>query len=548
MDAASTSLERLASQATLAPERRGDLAEKLRARLSAQRGSAVGEALATVELAIAVHTVVPNPAVSVIWDVGDHRLPYHLLSGEVGSSDGRSTSGRAVSEGVGRAVARTLLGDPEPVFVVLDEAGLSTGLAYEAVAHAGQLRLPLVLVLIDFQTHRSRSVGILARYFARIRSHPRYTDAKSLIETALRGLPASDHTVELARRLKNSIRELVLPTEMWEELLGFLYLGPVDGNNLSALNDILTLARETRRPVVVHAVVQAGRGLEPESRATTDAIEARVAPTWSLAIGAAIESLVAIDNRAVVVAAMPAASSGLTTFAEASPERFFELGLGEAHAVSFAESLADANFRPVLVIDASHFPRAIPSLLRGAGKRAARLTVIGMPHAHAESGDLALAASVGTMRLALPTTDEALTRSLANAFHGSGTTYVRPMFDSPRELTAPDAMESNGNATWNSNAALAFIALGTAVPAAVAAALATGRRAEGITWLPPTIPLSNAGDEQTLSQVVLAVGSEAVETARLRLPLELLRIARMVTTDTTESLDAQRDLLIAALG
>jgi len=338
---------------------REQLAQRLPPRSSALAGSA--------ELAVMVAGTVADPARDVFWDRADHALVYDLLlRGEPGRPKPQAR-GRAASQAAGVAVARTLRRIRQPVVAVLDDAGLGTGLAFEAVNHVGHLQVPFVLVLVDAQTPRGRNAGAMARYLTRVRGHARYADAKNLIETTLSRMPAGEQAVEVARRLKNSVRELLVPTEMWEELLGFMYLGPVDAHNLEALGDLLRLALRVGRPVVLHVTLE---GRAPASALACDNVARQVELEQALAAS------LAADDRCLLIATDTDGVLDTTALAELAPERYFDLGLGGSHAVAFAGSLAAQGYRPVVVLGDASLESALAALTSEPEHRDGAVTVV----------------------------------------------------------------------------------------------------------------------------------------------------------------------------
>ena len=334
-------------------------------------------AMAAADLAVAVHTTVPNPATTVFWDAGGHTDAYRHLLGRPPSTAAPPAPGRAVSEAVGAAVARMLQHEATSIVAVIDGQGLSAGLAFEAVNHAGHLQLPLVLVLVDAPTTRARSVGAVSRHLTRLRGHPRYADAKALIEQALSRMPAGGQAVEVARRLKNSMRELLIPTEIWEELLGFTYLGPVDGASADALAESLALALDVRRPVLLHVAAPAGAAVRRQG--LNGAAAARA--VWLRAAADALADLAEADELCVTVSAGATARGALHAVAERVPERFLDVELGEAHGMSLAASLAREGLRPVVALAASRTLATIAPLLDEATQAQSPLTILAYPDA-----------------------------------------------------------------------------------------------------------------------------------------------------------------------
>ena len=361
--------ERLAVQPAdpAAPAERAATIEALRERLSQHLPPNTLALSGAAELAVMVAETVDDPATDVFWDRADHALAHDLLLKGLAEVRAAESPGRAASEAAGVAVARTLRRERQPVVAVLDEAGLGTGLAFEAVNHVGHLQVPFVLVLVDAQTPRGRNAGAMARYLTRVRGHARYSDAKNLIETTLGRMPAGEQAVEVARRLKNSVRELLIPTEMWEELLGFMYLGPVDAHNLEALGELLRLALRVGRPVVLHVTLE---GRAPARSTSPDAVARLVDLEQALA------DAMAGDERRLLIATDTHGALDTAVLAEKAPERYFDLGMGGSHAVSFAGSLAAQGYRPMVVLGDASLESALAALTAEPRHRDGPVTII----------------------------------------------------------------------------------------------------------------------------------------------------------------------------
>ena len=492
MESALDSLAGTAGPESRTPEQRHELGRRLREAVLRRSGPGTGAALGSVELAVAIHSVVPAPETNVFWDRGDHALPYAMLAGGASQDlplpgDG---PGRAISDAVGLAVVRTLRRDPAPVVAVIDGMGLSTGLAFEAVNHAGHLHLPLVLVLIDGQSPRGRSAGAVARYLTRLRGHPRYAEAKTLIEQALGRVPAGEQALEVARRLKNSVRELLLPTEMWEEMLGFMYLGPVDGHHPDALHDILSLALRLRRPVVLHVAAERGRGFGPG--ATEAAPVPRGAPSpWVSAFAAALREAAVDDDRTVVVTASGRMRAALARAAEDAPERFFDAALGEAHAVAFASSLAARGMQPVVTIGASHAAAALAPVASECAAAPAAVTVVVQPDTPElvrDPADLRIACAVEGLDVVVPSIQEDLPRLIRQAVTTGRWTLVRLPVSPPAGGAQVPSPEAHGYRVREGvDSDLAIVAAGPLLAAACQAAGQTGAWAVGVPGLSPEL-------------------------------------------------------------
>src|SRR5213082_3114105 len=235
------------------------LAQEIRDELVAtvsKTGGHLSPNLGTVELTLALHTVVDSPRDKIVWDVGHQAYPHKLVTGRRArfstirqfgglsgflSRDesehdafGAGHASTSVSAALGMAVANELRGERTPVVAVIGDGALTGGMAYEALNNAGQMTAPLIVVLNDNAMSISPNVGGITRYLNRIRSNAQYNQLKGLTEAALERLPAGDYLVEIGRRMKDGFKEFVVHSMIWEEL-GFKYLGPVDGHDLPTL-------------------------------------------------------------------------------------------------------------------------------------------------------------------------------------------------------------------------------------------------------------------------------------------------------------------------
>lgn len=426
MDAAVEGLLVGSDAAPLDTTRRRELGDRLRDRIRAAGTDAPAAALAAADLAVAIHTAVPEPASTVFWDAGPHAQAYWQLLGQAPLTSAAPPPGRAVSAAVGAAIARTLRQDAASVVAVIDGQGLSAGLAFEAVNHAGHLHLPLVVVLVDAPAPRARSVGAVSRHLTRLRGHPRYADAKTLIEHALSRMPAGGQAVEFARRLKNSMRELLIPTEIWEELLGFTYLGPIDGANPDALHESLVLSLEVRRPVLLHVAAPAGELIRRQSPAPDRETNGRDRATWLSVAAAAISDLSAADESCVTISSGSTSRTALQPVAERVPERFLDVELGEAHGIALAASLARQGLRPLLTIAASRAFAAVAPILSHQEAPPSPITVIAYPDATGpDANDLSEFEGLAGLAVIVPDSPNELAAVIEAATRGEGWTLIR---------------------------------------------------------------------------------------------------------------------------
>ena len=348
--------------------------------------------LGSVELAIALHYVFNSPQDKIVWDVGHQAYPHKLITGrrdrfhtirqpgglsgflqrEESPHDhfGAGHASTSISAALGMAVAGRMKGERFHTVAVIGDGALTGGMAYEALNNAGSLQVPLIVVLNDNEMSIAPNVGALPKYLSRIRTDERYTQAKVEVERLLQRMPQGDWLLELGKRMKDGLKEVVYHTMIWEEL-GFTYVGPVDGHNLRDLIETLQQVREIDGPVFVHAVTVKGKGYEP---AENDPFKHHAAsikipgappspPKYQDVFGETLTALAREDERIVAITAAMPDGTGLLPFAKEHPKRFFDVGIAEQHAVTFAAGLATQGLRPVAAIYSTFLQRAFDQVV-----------------------------------------------------------------------------------------------------------------------------------------------------------------------------------------
>ncbi len=373
----------------LNPHELEQLAAEIRAELLhtvLQTGGHLASNLGVVELTLALHTVFASPADKIVWDVGHQCYVHKLLTGrrdrfatirqygglsgfparEESEHDafGAGHASTSVSAALGMATDRDLAGGKHHVVAVIGDGAMSGGLAFEGVNNAGHLATRFILVLNDNGMSISRNVGALAKHLSRLRTEPLYTQAKAGVEYLLVKLPLGRRVLQFLKRFKQSFKGLVMPTMLWEEL-GFTYLGPIDGHDISALREAFERAKLVQRPVLVHVYTTKGKGYDP---AEEDAVsfhgvapnghKKSTAPSYSTVFGDTLVKVAERDPRLVAISAAMPDGTGLNRFARQFPRRFFDVGIAEEHAVTFAAGLATQGFRPVVALYSTFLQRA----------------------------------------------------------------------------------------------------------------------------------------------------------------------------------------------
>ena len=370
------------------------VARELREELIAsvkQTGGHLSSNLGAVEFTVALHSVFDSPRDKIVWDTGHQAYPHKMLTGrrhlmhtirqEGGISGflmreesehdqfGAGHASTAVSAAVGMAVARDLRREDHCVVAVLGDGALTGGLAYEAINNAGQLRTPLVVILNDNAMSISPNVGAVARMLERVRTDPRYSAAKGEVEHILNMMPMGGTALGAAKRVKKSFKELVLFNMFWEEL-GFTYLGPVDGHDMTRLLGVLRRARAVRGPVLVHLFTTKGKGYDP-AEADNEKLHSisppgtakPAAPGYDAVLGKTLTAIAESDRRVVAITAGMCGGTGLVEFSKKFPDRFFDVGIAEEHAVTFAAGLATQGIRPVAAIYSTFLQRAFDQVI-----------------------------------------------------------------------------------------------------------------------------------------------------------------------------------------
>ena len=355
--------------------------------------------LGVVELTLAIHRVFDSPSEAIVWDTGHQAYVHKLLTGRaeafstlrqprgLSGYPSRSESPHDVVENshastslsyaLGIAEARLRGGVPGHVVAVIGDGALTGGMAYEALNQIAHLQPPnLVIVLNDNGRSYAPTVGGLARHLAQLRVDPRYERVKEEISHRLRDLPlVGAQAEEAAFRFKESVKQLLQPTTVFDSL-GLNYAGPVDGHNIDALEDLLRRARRLKAPTVIHVVTEKGHGYGPaiddeidklhQVSAHTDPLTGRPRATeltYTNVFGEALMSAASRHPDVVAITAAMASSTGLLDLQREFPDRVFDVGICEQHAVTFAAGLAMGGRRPVVCVYSTFLQRAFDQAL-----------------------------------------------------------------------------------------------------------------------------------------------------------------------------------------
>jgi 1-deoxy-D-xylulose-5-phosphate synthase len=355
-------------------------------------GGHLASSLGVVELTIALHRVFNSPEDKIVWDVGHQSYPHKLLTGRkrnfvtLRQFDGlsgfpvRSESphdafgaghaGTSVSAALGMALARNLNKMSYHAIAVIGDGSLGTGMALEAVNHAGHLGTKLIVVLNDNGMAISPSIGAVSRLLNQVRFDPRYEFAKQVGRKTVTRLPFGETAWALSKRVKSQFERALLPSAFWEEL-GFIYLGPVDGHNIKEIEAALSRARDFEsRPTLVHVVTRKGKGYPPaESDATKfhgvspNRVKVTGAPSYSRVFAQTVRRLMRENEKVVAITAAMLDGTGLAPVAAEFPHRVFDVGICEQHAVTLAAGLATQGFIPIAAIYSTFLQRAYDQVI-----------------------------------------------------------------------------------------------------------------------------------------------------------------------------------------
>ena len=375
----------------------GEIREFLLEKVS-MTGGHLASNLGVVELTMAMHLIFDLPEDKIIWDVGHQSYTHKLLTGRrEGFDDLRKYGGMSgfpkrkespcdafdtghsstsISAGLGYVRARDLRGEDYHVVSVIGDGAMTGGMAYEALNNAAALKTNYIIVLNDNHMSISENVGGMSAYLARLRTADIYTGLKKGVTNALHTVPVvGDHMISQIRKTKSSIKQLVVPGMFFEDM-GITYLGPIPGHNLSLLCRAFREAERVEGPVLVHVMTKKGKGYRPAEEQpdkfhgvgpfqvqTGEILEEKKKDTYTDVFGKVLCDCAAKNDRITAVTAAMADGTGLKRFARRYPERFFDVGIAEEHAVTFAAGLAAGGMKPVFAVYSSFLQRGYDQII-----------------------------------------------------------------------------------------------------------------------------------------------------------------------------------------
>ena len=472
--------------------------------------------LGVVELTLALHKVFTTPQDKLVFDVGHQAYIHKIITGrreqfptlrQYGGLSGfpkrcesehdafgTGHSSTSISAALGIAGARGLQGEDYNVVAIIGDGSMTGGMAFEALNNAGTLHKKMVVVLNDNEMSISKNVGAMSDYLYHLRTGETYNKIKNDIEGWLKNMEFGTDVLKAIRRLKGSVKYLMVPTSIFEEL-GFTYLGPVDGHDIHGLIEVLQAAKKIDGPVMVHVLTKKGKGYKPAEEspnkfhgtgpfeiATGKKITNPAAPiSYTEVFGKTITELADSDKKIVgLTAAMPD-GTGLNIFAQAHPDRFFDVGIAEQHAVTAAAGIAAAGMKPVTAIYSTFMQRAYDSILHDICMQKLHVTMcldraglVGDDgYTHHGVFDYAYLRSIPNMTIMAPKDENELRHMLKTALSFNGPISVRY----PRgsgvgvDITEPMQELPIGKAeVLREGKELCFWAIGSMVQSAVQAA------------------------------------------------------------------------------
>lgn len=364
-----------------------------------KRGGHLASSLGCVEVTLALHHVFESPRDKIIWDVGHQSYTHKIITGrreafrDLRTRDGISGfpsifesehdifgvghASTAISAALGIAVARDMKGEDNFVISVVGDGALTGGMSFEGINQAGHLkRKKFIIILNDNEMSISRNVGALSRYLTKITTKKLYIQLEADVYELLGRIPTLGGKARtLARRIKESIKNLVVPNILFEEL-GFRYIGPLDGHDIDQLIETFSNLHQVPSPVLVHVVTKKGKGYsfaENDAerfhgigsfyKTTGNSRSDSKSSKYSEVFGEAIVELARRDENIVAITAAMKEGTGLSDFSEEFPERFFDVGISEQHAVTFAAGLSRAGMKPFVTIYSTFLQRSLDQII-----------------------------------------------------------------------------------------------------------------------------------------------------------------------------------------
>jgi len=527
--------------ATLATELRAYLLDSV-----AKTGGHLSSNLGTVELTVALHYVFNTPHDRVVWDVGHQTYPHKILTGRrermgtlrqlgglsgfpqraesVFDAFGTAHSSTSISAALGMAVAAKLKGEERHAIAVIGDGAMTAGMAFEALNNAGVADCNLLVILNDNDMSISPPVGALNRHLAKLLSGQFYAAAKSAGKNVLKGAPP---LFELAKRFEESAKGMVKPITLFDKF-GFNYVGPIDGHDVETLVSVLENIKQRKGPQLLHVVTKKGQGyklaeVDPvayhgpgkfDPAVGLQTASAQALPTFTQVFGDWLCDMAAADDRLVAITPAMREGSGMVEFERRFPKRFFDVGIAEQHAVTFAAGLACEGLKPVVAIYSTFLQRAYDQLIHDVAIQNLpvvfaldRAGLVGADGAtHAGAYDIAYLRCIPNLSVACPADENECRQLLSTAYAQNTPVAVRYPRGVGAGVTATctlDALPYGKGEIRRSGKRVAMLVFGTPLQPALVVAEKLNATVVNMRWAKPL-------DTALLLQV--AAGHEALVT------------------------------------
>ena len=507
------------------------LADELRAYLLesvSKTGGHLSSNLGTVELTVALHHVYNTPEDRLVWDVGHQTYPHKILTGrrdrmktlrQLGGLSGfpqraesefdcfgTAHSSTSISAALGMAVAAKIQGLERHVVAVIGDGAMTAGMAFEALNNGGEADCNLLVILNDNDMSISPPVGALNRYFAQLLSGRFYAAAKNVGKSVLKGAPP---LFELAKRLEEHAKGMVVPATLFEKF-GFNYIGPIDGHDLDSLIPTLENIKLLEGPQFLHVVTKKGQGYK---LAEADPVayhgpgkfdpavglqKPAVAPktTFTQVFGQWLCDMAALDPRLVGITPAMREGSGMVEFEQLFPERYFDVGIAEQHAVTFAAGLASEGLKPVVAIYSTFLQRAYDQLIHDVAIQNLpvvfaldRAGLVGADGAtHAGAYDIAYLRCIPNISVACPSDENECRQLLSTAFgqnHAVAVRYPRGAGAGVKVQESLEGLPFGKGEVRRHGSGVAILVFGTLLHPALLAAEALGATVVNMRWAKP---------------------------------------------------------------
>ncbi len=508
-----------------------ELTDELRAFLLhsvAKTGGHLSSNLGTVELTVALHYVYNTPHDRVVWDVGHQTYPHKILTGRRDRMDtlrqlgglsgfpqraeseydtfGTAHSSTSISAALGMAQAARIQGIDRHAIAVIGDGAMTAGMAFEALNNAGVSECKLLVILNDNDMSISPPVGALNRYFAKLMSGRFYASAKNAGKTVLKGAPP---LFELAKRLEEHAKGMVVPATLFEKF-GFNYIGPIDGHDLESLIPTLENIKLLKGPQFLHVVTKKGQGyklaeadpvayhgpgkFDPSVGLQKPAVAAKT--TFTQVFGDWLCDMAAADPRLVGITPAMREGSGMVEFEQRFPERYFDVGIAEQHAVTFAAGLATEGLKPVVAIYSTFLQRAYDQLIHDVAIQNLpvvfaldRAGLVGADGAtHAGAYDIAYLRCIPNISVACPSDENECRQLLSTAFaqnHPVAVRYPRGAGVGLARQAGLAGLPFGKGEIRRHGKGIAILAFGTLLHPALEAAQALGATVVNMRWAKP---------------------------------------------------------------